>query len=542
MLRNVLEDYFDSVLERKFYYPLTALLQAMGFYDIHITDGGSEFGKDFVAKKVEDGTTYQYVIQAKKGDINQPDFRNKVLGQLLEAVILKNLSHSQLDKNLPQRTILVTTGELIDNAFIELDALNAKLENKYQVEKVEFWGKNTLIEFSEKYGLTGVHRTTATGLRGFAQFYLTYSKAMQGVLSDREIEEFSRLWLDEDLDYKKRILRASIEADVIATKLIEGEHIYEALTVYLSLARMVMQVTYENDDTFVVDIVEEIISDKILPLCKQFFHQFKSDWETAEKSLVHLCLKDSAFPMLHYLVWCARVLETVSLFFFLAKDEAQRNEAIAFITEFIEKEEGSGHIPSDRYAVSVVWTALALIKAGKTDEALAFVRRSVVWLCERVEKGFGLARYDADEDEETNTLLGYPFDFIRAHKNHSSYLATVVADLAAFIGDRGFYGDVINDLEACDIVYNYWQIPDTRAIFAIEGDEPLFYSGIPHQDSITDFEDFNYADHIKDEPASFQLTQRAGVNSLILLSVLLRDRYFPRVWKEIISENGMLHQ
>ncbi len=71
MLRNVLEDYLSSVKEREFYYPLTALLHAMGFYDIHITDGGSEIGKDFVAKKVEDGITYQYVIQAKKGDINQ---------------------------------------------------------------------------------------------------------------------------------------------------------------------------------------------------------------------------------------------------------------------------------------------------------------------------------------------------------------------------------------------------------------------------------------------------------------------------------------
>ncbi len=75
MLRNVLEDYLSSVKERDFYYPLSALLQAMGFFDIYITDGPGEYGKDFIAKRVEDGITYQYKIQAKKGDIDQEDFR-----------------------------------------------------------------------------------------------------------------------------------------------------------------------------------------------------------------------------------------------------------------------------------------------------------------------------------------------------------------------------------------------------------------------------------------------------------------------------------
>ncbi len=151
MLRNVLEDYLSSVKEREFYYPLTALLHAMGYYDIHITDGGSEIGKDFVAKRVEKGVTYQYVIQAKKGDINQAEFR-KILHQLLEALILKNLAHPQLDLTLPQKTILVTTGELKDNAILELREFNSTLVNKYKTEEVEFWGKNTLIEHSEKYG------------------------------------------------------------------------------------------------------------------------------------------------------------------------------------------------------------------------------------------------------------------------------------------------------------------------------------------------------------------------------------------------------
>src|ERR1044072_6353777 len=160
MLRNVLEDYLSSVREREFDYPLISLLHAMGFYDIHLTDGGSEFGKDFIAKRVEEGLAYQYTIQSKRGDINQPDFRDKIMGQLLEAIVLKPLSHAQLDTTLPQRSVLVTTGELKDNAFLALRELNNQLK-AFNKEEVEFWGKNRLIEFSEKYGFTSIHETTA---------------------------------------------------------------------------------------------------------------------------------------------------------------------------------------------------------------------------------------------------------------------------------------------------------------------------------------------------------------------------------------------
>jgi hypothetical protein len=534
MLRNVLEDYLSSVKERDFYYPLTALLYAMGFYDIYITDGTSEFGKDFIAKRIEDGIKCQYKIQAKKGDINQEDFR-KIIGQLLEAIVLKKLSHPQLDTSLTQKTILVTTGDLTPNAFIALQEFNEVLVKEYQKENVEFWGKNTLIEFSEKYGLTGVHRTTASGLRGFAQFYLTYSKAMQGNLSDREIEEFSRLWLDEDLDYKKRILRASIEADIITAKLIESGHLYEAITINLSLARVAIQVMFENEDSFVVEILGEIIKDKILAFSRQFFNELKLGWEAEEKSLLRICLRHSYMPMLHYLVWCARVQEMAALYFFLTKDESERNEIIAFLTEFLEREEGCGHIPSDRYATSLVWASLALIHAGRADKAQILVQRSVVWLCDRVDKGVGIARYDANEKEETYTLLGYPFDFIKVEKNRSSYLATIASDLAAFLGDKDFYADVVNDFAACEIAYSYWQFPDTKAVLTIDTEECRTYPNIPHQFSITEFEEFSYAEHIKHEPASFQITDKAGTSSLILLSVLLKDRYFPKMWSQIIE-------
>lgn len=535
MLRNVLEDYLDSIIERDFDYPIMSLLQAMNFYDIHFTHGAVEFGKDFIAKRIENGNEYQYAIQSKKGNINQSLWRNEIRGQLEEAV-LSDLSHPQFDINLPRKAVLVTTGRLSGGARLASQEFKTKLETENKIQELIFWEKEQLVQFSEEFGLSGIYQNTAKGSKGFAQFYLIYSKAIEGNLSDREIEEFSRIWLDENLEYRKRILRASLETDIIASKLVENGLIYEAVIFYLSLARIVMQTTYEKDDNFVIEIYTEIINGKITPLCEVFFNQLMSNWEKTEKSLVHLCLKDSSLPMLQYIVWCARILELNSLYFFLNKDENKKREITNFLIEFIEKEEGCGHIPSDRYAVTMVWILLALIKSGDKDKAIDLLRKCVVWLCDRVEKGFGLARYEADEYEETIALLGYPFDFIKVDKNKSSFLATILADLAAFAGNKEFYGDVINDFEACEISYNYWQFPDTKAIFEIETEKCRAYPNIPHQHSINNFEDFEYSEHIRHESQSFQITEKVGNQSLILLSVLLKDRYFPTMWRQIISD------
>ena len=536
MLRNVLEDYLSSIKERDFDFPLSSLLQGMGFYDIHFTHGAVEFGKDFIAKRVENDVEYQYAIQSKKGDISQALWRNEVRGQLEEAIV-SDLSHPQFNTSAPRKAILVTTGRLSGNARLACQEFKTKLEAENRIDEILFWEREQLAQYSEEFGFAGIHQNMVTGLKEFAQFYLTYSKALEGALSDREIEELSRLWLDGSLDFRKRILRASIEAEIIATKLIEQGHIYQAITTYLSLLRLVMQVSYENDDRFVLEILNEIVRTKVLPLSGLFFSEFRSNWEGAERSLLHLCLKDSSLPMLHYVVWCARVLEITSLYYFLTKDTAERAGVVGFLSEFINREEGCGHIPGDRHAVSMVWASLALVTAGRTDDALDLIKRSVVWLCDRVEKGFGLARYEADEYEETITLLGYPFDFIKVEHNRCSFLATILTDLAAYVGNKEFYADVVNDFEACEIVYNYWQFPDTNAIFTIETEECRNYPNIPHEPSMERFDDFDYAEHIKHEPDSFKICQKAGPSSLIALSILLKDRYFPKMWKVIIDES-----
>jgi hypothetical protein len=119
----------------------------------------------------------------------------------------------------------------------------------------------------------------------------------------------------------------------------------------------------------------------------------------------------------------------------------------------------------------------------------------------------------------------------------------MIVDLAAFIGEKELYADLVNDFEACEIVYNYWQFPNTASIFTIDNLECMNYPNIPHQYSLDDeFDNFNYAEHIKHEPDSFAITSKAGSRSLMLLSLLLKDRYFPKMWKSILQEENAVRQ
>lgn len=260
----------------------------------------------------------------------------------------------------------------------------------------------------------------------------------------------------------------------------------------------------------------------------------KAEWQKSEQSLAHRLFSASPLPLLNYIVWCVRILEICSLYFFLTRDAVKKDEIVSFVITFLEKEEGWGHIPSDRYATTMVWTTLLLVASGNRQIAIELVKRSVVWLCDHVEKGFGLARYEADEYDETICLLGYPFNFIEVEKNTNSFLATVLTDLAALLAPQ-FYEDVINDFSACEITYYYWQFPDSKAVTVIDTNECLAYANVPHNDALKDFADFDYAAHIKDEPKAFGIVNKWGHGSLVLLSVLLKDRYFPTMWPKMIE-------
>jgi len=534
MLRNVLADYISGVQEREFDLPLLALLPTLGFYDIHFTHGQVEFGKDIIAKRLEDGSVYQYSFQSKAGDITQAEWRNNIMGQMLES-ILTGLSHPNFDKSLPHQSILVVTGRLIGNAALGLQELNKTIQEKYEKRPIIVWDREELISDLETFGLEGVYRTTASDFVSYGDFFILYGKCLQGNITERDIERHSRRWLDESVPLSKRLLAATIEAESIAQKCTQQGLYYEAIHSYLCAIRAIL--FYLQDEKIeikraeLVDIYNQAELKHYIA-CKGYLNNIRSSWISSDKNLARL----SAGPtgMFTYLVHCARIIETAGTLYFLEPDENIRQDITTFIEEFISHEPGSFHIPCDRYAVSLVLPILALCKSNRSPFAQEILRNTTVWLCNRVEDGLGIASIEASPLAEVTKLIGYPFAFIPQDLSRGSLLATVLCDLAAFLGYAQFYNDVVNDLMASGISPEYWQTPDTKSLFQIDGSEVIMYPNIEPKDNIGRYEDYDYAEHIKHEPRSYHISQFTNPFSLMNIMLLLRDRYFPTTWLVLI--------
>jgi hypothetical protein len=533
MLRNVLVDYLETVEEREFDFPFLTLLPALGFYDVHHTHGQVEFGKDFIAKKVEDGVETQYSFQLKAGDIRQSDWRDGIMGQMLESV-LTGLSHPCFDRDLPHQPVLVATGRLKGNAPLGLQDLNAKIEQQYKLRPICLWDREKLADDLENYGLGGVHRETATGFSSLGDFYMLYGKSLQSDLSEREIEQHSRYWVNESLDKDRRLLGAAIESEIIASQCIEHRLLYETAHAYLAVIRVIlrdMHFAKTSAETAQMIALYERALEKLYTICSTYHCEAKRHWQEADRDLVRII--EGPGPMFTYLVHCARILEISGYLYFLEHDAEIRNRITSFIEAFVLKEPGCAHIPSDRYAVSLVLPVIVLCATSRRDSARDILRRVAIWLCDRYEEGWGLASLEACSYDEIVTLLGHPFEFIPERERSGSFLASVVSDLSAFLGDRQFYSDVVNDIKASDIHPQYWQVPDTDSLFSIEGRDVITYPYIKYADSVTDFQSYDFAEHIVDEPRVFRVEEHSGPLGLVALMLLLRDRYFPTIWPKL---------
>jgi hypothetical protein len=237
-----------------------------------------------------------------------------------------------------------------------------------------------------------------------------------------------------------------------------------------------------------------------------------------------------------YPVLCARVIEVAGLLYFLEEKHRKRSRLADFLEEFISAEPGCGHPISDRYAISLVPAVLALRHGGRLDAARHLLRRATVWLCDCHEKGSGLAQLEATAYAEVATLIGYPFEAVAVGKRPSSFLATVLCDLSAFIGDPQLYEDIVNDIKAVEIVPQYWQAHDTAGQFSVGADDVIQYpTGLDYKDEYTPFETRQFATHIRNEPERFRLTDSVNPATYLGLMLLLRDRYFPTLWRVLTS-------
>ncbi|MHB8637975.1 MAG: restriction endonuclease, partial [Fimbriimonadaceae bacterium] len=167
MLKHVIDGYLANISsERGFYVPFLALLQAMGYRDVHLVHGTQEKGKDFIAKSYD--LSEQWVFQVKRGDIGTPEWRSDVHPQLLECATT-GLSHPSFDRDLPRKIVLATTGVLNQEANDRAAEMPATL-SKLGVTMFEVWSRPKLLELFLDHGLESLRGTDTADLEAYGQF------------------------------------------------------------------------------------------------------------------------------------------------------------------------------------------------------------------------------------------------------------------------------------------------------------------------------------------------------------------------------------
>jgi hypothetical protein len=528
MLRSVLGAYLDQIGERDLDLPLLSLLAAMNFYDIHYTHGSAEFGKDFIAKKIDSDGEIQYSFQSKAGDINQSTWRNNIQGQLLESILIP-MVHPNFNEQLPHQAVLITTGDLRGNAGIAMQSLNDQIENTFERRKLIFWGRENLIDLFEQYGLTSMLQVSPDGLISYANFFLIYANGLRGKLSHQEIELYSRQWLAEGLQ-ERQLFRSAIEAELISHQCLVNGHYFEAIFSIMAMLRTALASVYPNGGN---DNLTEMYRGgikRLKGLCLTYVEEVRRRW--SEKRDL-LAITEESASIVTYPIQCSRVIEIICLLYFISDDLEFRSDLASFLEDFIQTEPGCVHPVGDRYAVSIVLAVILLCNERHHVVARDVLRNTTIWLCDRKDLGAGLASFEADEMAETATLVGFPFEAIDVKPSQDSFLASALCDLAAFLGDAELYRDIVNDIRASSIFPEYWQPSDSVSACRIDSKDIISYPNIEYNEEITPFLEYRYGDHIVHEPKTFLIAEELDSTVLVILMLFLRDRYFPTYWSQL---------
>lgn len=528
MIPNVVENYLAGVSEREFDQPLLAMLASIGYRDIHLTHGSTEFGKDVIAKKETPNGIVQYAFQSKAGDVNQSKWNSDIQPQLI-AAFTSDLSHPAFDQSLPLVVVLVMTGNLIGNARIGSQSFQNNYVPKLNSGRLEIWEGSRVREILVEHGDAALFGTALTAASHLARFYESYSLAITGNLSARKIEELAASWCN----LGGSTIVAALESSILSSHLMKKGALYESVMCDLGFGARLLIGIYGADETSGLSESWQQIRGQILHKCS-----ITIGWASRKggsELKLHNILENDC-PHTSYLIHCARFLELASLGYFLTDEQTDRATFSRFITSLINANPGTCKPLSDRYAVTIVVTTLVLLDANENEWARTLIEYVTTWLGDRYGEGIGLAPFDGSELEEVSMVLTEPYDMPSVSPSNTSFLATAIVDLAAFSADSELLDIVINDILAVEIIPGYWQVKDSRGACEVEGGDIIEYPNVELRDEIRS-DKSSYAEHVRSESLSFKFSEHFGAESCLLLALLLRDRYFPGLWPVVASNH-----
>lgn len=517
MLRSVLENFVDTLSEREFDIPLLCLLLNDGFHDIHYLHGNFEFGKDFIAKKVKDGTPVQYVFQSKAGDIDLRGWRE--LKTQVDEMRTNYLAHPNYDKTLPLATVAVVTGRFVGGAALSAQEYNDRCRECGEVG-FEVWDKDRLIEMilATDPTLSGL----SSGGSPFLQIVGTIRNDGGNFI---EIERYSRGWVGRciaDVSLKTS-LEILLESSLVCHELLAKGRLTLAAFMPLMALRAVMAGIHSIGvmPGWVVALLR-LIEDQFLYLTNTIQSQltpFRPDINFWEQRVG--CKGFVSYPVL-----CHQLIEILGLKALLHQNRNEPENAkgtAGYIEEIINCNPGCCHPISDNYAASLIPPILALAQVDRLEPCEYLLRETCKWLCDRYEASeVGLAAPHSDSREEIERLLGYAYEFVNLSNRRSSNLATVLLDLSVVLGRDDLYSILVNDVAATNISPSLVVMKDNLDQYIVEGSSP-YCPNIHYEEKLSKTDGFVAAMH-HSEPVGFFFRQGFSWASLALSSVL-RDRH-----------------
>jgi hypothetical protein len=232
-----------------------------------------------------------------------------------------------------------------------------------------------------------------------------------------------------------------------------------------------------------------------------------------------------------YPVRCLTVVEILAMLGILEKhrDPILSAKIADYLSTFVEANIGAAHPISDRWAVSLACCVLQLSTHGKTGAVKSYLRSAIKWIADKYDNGdLGLAGPHSLPDEETEYLLGSPFEYVHRERRLESYAATQVLDLCSVLEDEDLFNVARNEFLAVNICPPVLEVDDDRAQYSIDSSGQRYEPNIPYQEQWRPSENWKVAPHHNRGPERRYPESTGGIWDQLAISCVVRDRHFVR--------------
>ncbi len=440
-LEDAVAAYVERLTEREFDAPFISLLHHLGFTQVHLTHGTHEYGKDFVARRIEiDGgqeVEVQWCFQTKAGNINSRQLRVEVQPQV-HLMRVGDVVHPGFDPNLKRRIVVVTTGRLVGSAASEFHQ-SALYSAKHGEVVGELWDIDTLVP---NLVATLVKRYDVAVQARIMQL----AGRLQVQLGTRgEVGSLARGWLSAGASPKDQwgdVLTACLLSTTAAAAGREDLALQCAWQLVRAFHRAVER--GESPDPEILEVAWSA-ADAVARGLWEDVRAAGDPLEVTSRSAKGV----DAFVT--HPIKVARLCEALSMLALsrrVAGDLAEAEEIVDFMASFLPAAPALACPMGEEWMFSVAVTVVTLASCGRGDLAREVVRSTAVWMLDRVEDGDPIAEVGASAQQVVMTALGDPYAPVGTSRRGSFYTFAVLADLADALGDTELFADIINDMEA----------------------------------------------------------------------------------------------